>query len=257
MPKPTKTEEKSVAKIDWGQHQVTGFEHASAEDFGIPFISIIQPKSPQVDKTDKNYANKKIEGAEPGMFFNNIENRLISSKDRDYMRFIPCAYERVYIEWAPRKSGGGIVHVHKTPAILNETTRNEKNQDELKNGNIVVTTAQFYGMYQDQDGAWVPGIIAMSSTQLKKSRYWLNMMKAQKQNGVPLPMFSHIYTLSTVAESNEDGSWFGWKIDVSDMVDDPELVTMAVDTAKVVAEGKLQQLGQGSKKNDEDNPPFA
>ena len=42
-----------------------GFEGATAEDFSIPFITILQKMSPQCDEDSDGY----VDGAKPGMFW--------------------------------------------------------------------------------------------------------------------------------------------------------------------------------------------
>jgi hypothetical protein len=57
----------------------------------------------------------------------------------------------------------------------------------------------------------------MKSTQLKKSRKWNSMMmsvKLQGKNGLfTPPMYSQVYRLTTVKESNDKGQWFGWEVE--------------------------------------------
>ena len=44
--------------------------------------------------------------------------------------------------------------------------------------------------------------------------------------------YSHKYRLSTVAEKNSKGSWFGWKIDLVGQVEDINLYNVAKEFAK-------------------------
>jgi hypothetical protein len=87
----------------------------------------------------------------------------------------------------------------------------------------------------------------MSSTQLKKSRKWLSQMQsltAKGKNGVfVLPMMSQIYNLTTVAESNDKGSWFGWEVSRErqlDLDNESDMFDMAVAFAKSVRAGDVK-----------------
>jgi hypothetical protein len=57
----------------------------------------------------------------------------------------------------------------------------------------------------------------MKSTQLKKAASGTAMMQSVKmagKNGLfTPPMYSQMYKLSTVAESNDKGKWYGWEVE--------------------------------------------
>lgn len=221
------------AAHDWSQSSVTGFENVQREDLGIPFLMIIQSLSPQIKKTDPDYELKKIENAEEGDIINTVANVVVCGLG-DAMSFIPCSYQRLYPEWRPNR--GGLVRIHTNASILNECNRNDRNQDILPNGNMISTTAYVYGIMLDE-GERVPCIIGLTSTQLKKAKMWLNMimsLKMARPDGSKFtpPMFSHIYKLSTIPESNEKGSWYGWKIEVGEVLKDPVLIAKSMDFAK-------------------------
>lgn len=250
--KQTKTAKPAPAPetpaIDWSQYgQNAGFEKVSTEDLGIPFLMIIQKGSPEFDKTHPAHANKKVTGVGPGDIINTVTRRILYKSDGEPLIFVPCGYERLYVEWKPRDSGGGFVRQHVNPAILSECKRNEKNQDVLPNGNLVVTTAYFFGLAEVDDNH-EKCVIGMTSTQLKKSRMWLNLMMQLKvttpdgRSFTP-PMFSHKYALTTIPESNQNGSWFGWSIETAGMISNQLLLTTASEISKTIAKGARPQLG--------------
>jgi hypothetical protein len=239
MAKETKRPGASAAVApthDWSQTQgPTGFDNVNQEDLGIPFLSILQKLSPQIDKDNAEYPTKGIEGAEVGDIINTVSNTVVCSVGEE-MEFVPCTYQRLYMEWKPRTSGGGLVKTHKDANILLECQRNERNQDVLRNGNLVVTTSYFYGIALI-DGARTPCVIGLSSTQLKKAKQWLNMamsIKLKRTDDTPYtpPLFSHSYKLSTVPEKNESGTWRGWCVKIGSMVSDPVLIAEAMSYAK-------------------------
>lgn len=252
-----------VTTMDWSQQGIpSGFEATRQEDLGIPFLAIIQDMSPQVKKSDPNYAVKKIEGASAGDVFNTLTNTVVHTFGRDAIEFIPCFHERLFVEWTPREKGGGMVKAHKNANILLECTRNEKGQDMLRNGNVVITTSYFYGLAKMGE-EWTPCVIGMSSTQLKHARDWLNRMMSIRLDGprgkYTPPMFSHVYQLSTVAESKNNNSWFGWKVSMKGQLQDPLLATRAVETAKnAQTRAALPPPSDDtSVKTHDDNVPFA
>lgn len=244
--KPDEVQTQAVQAYDFS-NAPTGFENVNREDLGVPFLQILQKGSPQIDKTHKEYATKRIEDAEVGDIINTVTNEVLAQP----VTFIPCTYEKLYVEWTPRDKGGGIVKSHRDANILLECTRDDKGHDILKNGNLVVTTAYFGGLVVHEDGSRVPAVVSFTSTQLKKARFWLQQMMNKKLNGKPLPMFSHAYSLTTIPESNNKGSWMGWKIDNGAMQKDPVLIAECIDTAKRAAALQRTALPPSSEGGDE------
>lgn len=263
MPKTTKgvtsTPPKEVAEYDWSQSAVTGFEGTRQEDLGMPFLVILQSGSPQIKKTDPNYPTKKIVGAGEGDIIDSLANAVVYTQGQDTLQFIPCFHERLYTEWAPRGAGGGFVKHHRSAVVLNETHKNEKGQDELKNGNLIVTTSYFYGLLLTEEEP-KKAVIAMSSTQLKHARAWLNTASSIKMDGAngkfTPPFFSHAYAITTVPESNQHGSWFGYKVELIGPVKERELIQKCLSMARESATSSQLAL-PAHKTETEDNVPFA
>lgn len=185
-----------------------GFEGMGQEDLALPFLRLLAANSPEIGE---------IEGALPGMIYNSVTGDLYDGKVGIVV--IPCAYTRQYIEWAPRGQGSGapIAVYPATSDILSRTIRDKStNKDYLENGNYIENTANHYVMLVSE-GTLSPALISMKSTQLKKSRKWNSQMmsvKAQSSSGefYTPPMYSQRYLLSTSAESNDKGKWYGWEI---------------------------------------------
>jgi len=218
-----------------------GMENVGANDLLVPRLSILQALSPQIDDSDAAY----IEGAKQGQICDVGTSELYA----DGVLFLPVFYRKDYLEWAPRASGQGLVGIHSDPAILDQCTRNERNQPVLPNGNYVAETAQFFGLNLSADNQKC--FIPMASTQLKKARKWLTMAtgeKLQRADGSSFtpPLFYRSYSLTTAKESNNDGSWFGWKIERGDALPDIEgWQDMKADCMRF-----LEALKQGEAKAD-------
>lgn len=207
----------------------SGFEQADKDAYAIPFLNILQSGSPQCKKSDGAY----IKGAEEGMLFNNVAELVYDGDDG--VAIIPVYYQRVFIEWKPRDSGGGFVAEHSAADgqdLLGQCFKNDKNQDTLPNGNLLVDTRNHYALMVLPDGSATPVVISLTSTQLKKSRKWMSVMQGIKLtrgdgSAYTPPMFSHSYTASTVPESNDQGSWFGWKFAKKELIEDANLYNQA------------------------------
>lgn len=188
-----------------------GFEGTGRDDMAIPFLAILQSGSPQTKRSDGAY----IEGAAEGMLLNTVTNEVIDPTKVDIV-VVACAYRRAFVEWRLRENGGGFVAEHEPdPAMQAECERDDKNRDILPNGNQLNDTRTFYVMILDADGIPSPAVITMTSTQIKKAKQWmmqLNLLKLRKADGSVYtpPMFASKWRVTTVAEQNDKGSWFGW-----------------------------------------------
>jgi hypothetical protein len=213
---------KALAEVDETKNQIAvykeledyaaeGFSEVKTEDLAIPFLRILAQLSPQVDKRNGAY----VEGAEAGMIFNTVLNEVYSGEQG--IQVIPVHYNRRFVEWTPREKGGGYAGSYETTdPIVTTVVRNERGEDLLPNGNLLANTAQFFVLYEHPTQGLQRAMIPMTSTQLKKSRKWLTQMQsltASGANGIyTLPMMSQVYCLTTVAERNDKGNWFGWEI---------------------------------------------
>ena len=212
----------------------TGFENMTAEDIALPFLTILQALSPQVR------GQNKIDGASEGDFYNTVTQEA----HKGVLKIIPCAFKKAYVEWTPREQGGGYVKEHVNSQILDSTHKNEKNQDALPNGNIIVTTAYHYVLVV-KDNTVERAIISFTSTQLKKSRRWNSQMmniqiKLPSGELITPPMFSHVYAAKTVSESNDLGQWSGWDISSPMMIDDMKLYVRAKTFSEDIAKGLVK-----------------
>jgi hypothetical protein len=236
---------------DLEQDAGAGFDGMTQEDYALPFLRLLTSTSPEVGDMD---------GALPGMILNSVTGELYDGKSG--ITVVPCAYVRQYIEWAPRGPGSGApVHIYPaTSDILSQTHREPgDNKDYLDNGNYIENTANYYVMVVDGDGVPSPALITMKSTQLKKSRKWNSMMqsvKVQGKNGLfTPPMFSQVYKLSTVAESNDKGKWFGWEIERLGAVESADVYSAAKSFAQSVSAGDVKVKHDGAEGTEASNGP--
>lgn len=247
----TKKSEASVAlalMTDFEGDAHHGFDGMSQEDFALPFLRLLTNTSPEVGVMD---------GAMPGKVLNSVSGKLYDGKSG--IEVVPCAYVRQYIEWAPRGSGSGApINIYPaTSDVLSRTHRVPgENKDYLDNGNYIENTANHYVMVVEDDGSWSPALITMKSTQLKKSRKWNSMMMSVKMMGsngpFTPPMYSQLYRLTTQAESNDKGKWFGWEVERIGPVEDKYLYIAAKAFAGQISAGeiKVKHEGEGAEASD-------
>lgn len=185
-----------------------GLENVGAKDILIPRLGIAQALSPQMNKKKAEY----IEGCEIG----DIIDVGTSERYPDGIVFIPVFYRKEYLEWAPRESGEGLQGIHSDPAILDQCTPNERKQPVLPNGNLIIETAQFYGL--NITAGRRPSFIPMASTMLKVARRWNTLASGEKLkrgdgSEFTAPLFYRSYNLTTADTSNNQGDWSIWKVE--------------------------------------------
>ena len=208
-----KQEDKLPAEITAFEEDSTEFqEHLSADDQSIPFLKIANKRDDDI-------------GVDEGDAYNSVTGA-VYAKESD-IKVVPVYFEPVWIEWEPRGKGSGApINIFKSQKDAPNTERNEANKDMIVGGqgNYIEYTHQHYVLILSPDGmAPTSALIAMKSTQLKKSKKLNTMVLSNVINGsngpFQAPRFSFVYNFKTVAESNNLGDWFGWSISKDRMLD--------------------------------------
>lgn len=183
-----------------------GLDTVTARDMLVPRLTILQQLSPQLNPKKPQF----IEGAK----LRDIVDVATGKAFPHGILFLPVLYRKEVLEWYPRDTGKGLAKIHSDIAILDTGTPQEKGPPILKNGNILVETAQFYGLNLTDD--MVPCFIPMASTQLKIARGWVNMLTGTKlkHEGVSrmAPAYYFVYELTVAEMSNNQGDWGVWKV---------------------------------------------
>lgn len=199
-----------------------GFENVNrSRDLQMPYIQIVQGLSPELKRENAKY----IKGAEQGMIFNSVTRKLHSTTEPDGkpLKFILCDFDLVYNEWKLRNLGGGFVKTHRTASILKNTHKGGKNdkQDICNHANDhqIVTTAIHPILVIEDDGMMYPALLSLVSTQLKKSRSLMSKLDAKRKTTssgktIRPPLFASVCEMTSVAEKNNEGEYYGFKLDV-------------------------------------------
>lgn len=197
----------SAINDSFSSYENAGLENVTSADIIVPRLNILQSLSPQLNPKKPEFIN--------GSSVGDICDVGTGEIFKEGILFLPVYYRKDYLEWAPRSSGKGLVAIHDS-SILDECTKNDKNQYMLSNGNYISETAQFFGLNITAKGR--KSFIPMTSTQLKKARRLLTLSTGEKldrPDGSTFtpPLFYRAYNLTTVVESNNEGEWSGWKVE--------------------------------------------
>ncbi len=217
-----------------------GTENMTSEDMQIPFMRILQPLSPQLIKTDSKF----IKGASAGDIFNNVTGQFWPGEDG--ITVVPCYQVTKYLEFTPREQGGGFRgEIPANDPILTRTTRNGS-KEILPTGNELVKSDQHYCLVVEEDGSFQPVVVDMKSTQLKVSRRWKTQIAMQKvkhpKTGQMLtpPVYATQWKLTTVEESNDQGSWANYTLEKVGLVENRDLLLEAKAFRESVAAGEVK-----------------
>ena len=253
MNQVAKKEKSDVALTSmFEQDQAGGMDQMGQGDFAMPFLRVLGQLSPEVNERDAKY----VSGAKAGMIFNTVTKQAYDGVEG--VNVIPCGHKREYVEWSDRGEGTSApVAIHSVASgIINDATRGADYKDRLSNGNYLENTASYFVMLPDMQQA----LITMKSTQLKVSRSWNSMMnsiKLQGKNGLFTPAaYSHVYKLSTVQQSNDKGTWFGWNIEKVGPVQDKNLYEAAKQFASSVTNVEVKHGEGETKSKPQDSVPF-
>lgn len=216
----------------------------AAEDLALPFLKIISSVDQETLKLLK--AIEGNEGVEAGFIYNNVTLDVYNGQDG--LKVIPCAYQRRYLQWAPRSEGlKHPVNIFLPNEPRPPTERNkETNLDmmvEGPQGHYIQETHNHYVLVTMENGTTQPGIVSMKQTGLKKSRKWNSMVQTRNMVGrngsFTPPRYSHVYNLRSVEEKNAKGAWHGWEVTVHGQVTDGNQYSQAKAFADSANKGEV------------------
>ena len=180
-----------VALAGWADSGATGFEGTDSSELKIPFINLLQSNSELVEDGK----------AKAGQFYNNVMGDIV-----DDFIIVPCARERVFVEWVPVDDGGGLVEVHQPDSefVTKAIAANDGSTRDIKvadGAHDLVETIYLYCLIVSEDGSFLRAVISFSSSKLGRYREFYTKASSQQVliNGrrITLPMWAHRYMVSS------------------------------------------------------------
>lgn len=242
-----------LADMDFAADAGAGMENAGQESFAIPFLSLLQKGSPQVDEA----SGAALEGAKAGMFFENVTGRLFSGKDG--VIIVPCSYRREFLRWGARANGGGLRGVYTPEEVADMRTKGQvveldgrlyapepdKSINPEKSDRFNDTRNHYVLIIDQESGAWSEALLSLTSTQIKKSKMLMSALASVKlkNSGGQLytpPTFANYVRVTSAGESNDKGTWFGVKFELAGQVDRSEVYAAAKAFHANIAKGGVQ-----------------
>lgn len=174
-----------------------GYENIGSRDIATPFLKILQALSPELEEGNEAF----ISGAKIGMFFNSLTGQLYGRE----IKVIPLHYEKSWLEWRPRATGGGLVNKHAPFSIKVD----QSDFSKWKYGdNEISETLMFYCLIDghQEEG---PIVYALSSSGIKHGKNWnTNIMMTKLPSGARAPFFSSVWILTSVKQTNAKGTYY-------------------------------------------------
>lgn len=220
-------------EIDFSADVGAGLESAGQEAFAIPFLTVLQKMSPQVDEDAPQY----IDGAKPGMLYETVSGKLYDGKSG--VIIIPCAYKRVFLRWGPRDGSGAGFKGELSPDAVAQMRADglvaemngrlfaplpDGSVSDQRSDRFSDTRNHFCLLYDEASGTAKQVLLSISSTQIKKSKALNSMLDAVRINkdGAQMkpPTFLNAVKLTTVSEQNDKGSWYGMRFELNGFVKD-------------------------------------
>lgn len=239
---PAVDEEFAGALAAYGG-QPTGFENDRQDDYIIPFFTILQGLSPQMQTVD---------GAKLGYVINTSSNELFPNG----INLVVVQKRFNHVEWAPNR--GGLVAVHDANSDVVKKALEDVGGDKYAKlhtdaGNDLMETKYLVGMLCDDDK--VPlgmGSIGFAVTKIKRFNAW-NTDARNKLAQFGLPLHALIWHFGVQKERNEKGEFFNWshsllggsvKSAVVDPVANKPLFDAVAGLVKRADEVKLDHAGE-------------
>jgi hypothetical protein len=172
----------------------------------VPYLQIVQSTSAYVKRADAAFIAEAREG--------DIIDTL-SLKLRSEALVIPVKFDTTYTEWKPNQ--GGIVKQWGSDRSGYDAAVGEYGAKTTAAGTEIVPYATYWCLLLGEDGSSQPVLLSLKGTEYKKSRRWNGLLSTEMRGPdrkpfIP-PYYARVFKLTTVPESNDQGSWSGWRVE--------------------------------------------
>lgn len=202
--------------LDYGDMSGAGLEHVSSDELVIPFINVLQALSPEIEE---------IEGARAGMLFNKGTQQLIPG-DVGFP-FLPVHRQELFVEWKPRKQGGGLIGRHDRSSEIVQRAAKEcvaRGEDpkftllwtgKPEESNELRQTYYIFGyvlekVEPDAYDAIGQALLSFNGTKIKVYKNFMTPISMLKKPQPPF--YAHVTRVTTFKDSNAKGEFYNFKL---------------------------------------------
>lgn len=221
MPKPSTSPTKDVAtrantvvSKDLSMFEAdanVGFQEGIDQGaYAMPFLSILQGLSPQVQRGTPQY----IDGAMPGRMINSVTKDMFDELDVTVVR-----RTHTFCMWLPREQGGGFKGEYDaTPEAVAEFQMykvDDKNRRFNAQGLEVTEHRNFYCQVVREEAAQEPVLVSLTKSMLPVAKQWNSLisMKCVRvgDNSSPV-LISEIWTLKPTLRKKGENQWYVFSV---------------------------------------------
>jgi hypothetical protein len=202
-----------LAKFDYGEMAGSGFENVTTKDLSIPFLTVLQALSPEVQPGEDRVPN-----AEAGMLFNTVTRELFDPKEG--ICFQPVCTQHCFMEWRPRNQGGGLVGKHSVDSEVvakaqaaAKAANAEFGKLKTAAGNDLIETRYILGYILRDPNQEDPGEPIMISFTSTKMKVYKNITTRLYTFAGRPPLFAHRLRITSSMEENPKGKFYNFKIE--------------------------------------------
>lgn len=259
-----------VAVYDPGEDAGAGSENLTKDDYSIPFLYVLDAKSPQCNPPTAG----GIPGAKAGSLYNTATHELFDGEKG--AAFIPVYRDHNYGEWIPRNedgSGGGFVGIRSAddPLVLELRAKHGTfGKLRTSDGHELIETFYLYGLTVT-DGIGSPILQPFKSTHISAYKNFNTREMSITyvgRDGKPVrpALWAHTWRITTVFRPAKKAGQSGWyiprlqldkptpiesRLKMSDpLYDQAKALYTNIKAGRVVVKQEQQQ------KPDEDEVPF-
>lgn len=227
-----------------------GLEEVGADDIAVPYVSILQKQSKLMDQPGF--------GGKPGQFIHTITKELFDGQRG--LDVIPCHFRRFWREITPDLKNPKFVaeHFANWPKAKGAAFNPEMRRHVCHDGTHANQIMRFYCLIVAPIEPPQPACITFKGSQIKAAKAWNSMLSVQSMDvqtpeglrRIQAPTYISIWNLSTVLNSNDEGSWYGYDITSKGRLDpltvenDASVYMQARDFHAMVAAGNVVESGE-------------
>lgn len=217
-----------------------GLEEVTAEDIAIPYLSIVQKQSKRLD--DPNFKGK------PGMFVHTITGEVYDGQAG--VDVVPVHFRRFWREITTDAQNPKFIAEHPAswPIARDAVFDPQLRRHICHDGTHANQIMRFYCLFVSPVARPQPVCLTFKGSQIKVAKNWNSMLSVQVlelPDGTkiePAPIFASIWNLSTIPQSNDDGSWHGYELASRGMLDP---IGSEADAAVYIQGRELQSMIAG------------
>lgn len=226
-----------------------GFEELGSDDIAVPYISILQKQSKLFDKPGFT--------GRAGQFVHTLTKELYDGQKG--IDVVPCHFRRFWREITKEAQNPKFIAEHPAnwAKARGATFDSELRRHICHDGTHANQIMRFFALVVAPCDPPQPVCLTFKGSQIKVAKAWNSMLSVQTMKiptkdgikSIQAPIYASIWNLSTVLQSNDENSWYGYEVvsrgqlDPIEIEADARVWVQARDFQRMVSEGHAIEVG--------------